>query len=267
MSRISLVLVVVLLLAGCNAPTAEPTEPTLTPAPVPETPSPTPSRGLAPGVGPTGVADAAALAAAHARVLGSASYTVNQTLLQRYPNGTVDARYVTVARFAADHTVFRSTLRQADRRDGRLVTRRVERYGDGDRVYEAVTEGNTTEHRLVRGADGEPRSPVNVFPANLTNRRSIARLFTLVGTEVIDRRIENGTRLVTVGTTEPQPLPPLQNVTVTATVQADGLVRAYRVEYGVERDGARVAVLVVLRYTAVGATTPEAPPWLGRVSD
>ncbi|WP_435196807.1 DUF7537 family lipoprotein [Natronomonas sp. EA1] len=269
MSRTTLALVglvVLLVLAGCNAPATE-TERTLTPAPVPETASPTPTRALAPGVDSAGVFDSPALASAHARVLGEASYTVNQTVFQQYPNGTVDARYVTVARFAADHTVFRSTLRQADRRDGRLVTRRVERYGDGSRVYEAVTAENETTYGVVRGPDGEPRSPVNVFPANLTNRRPIERLFTLVETETVETRARNGTRFVRVATTEPQRLPPLRNVTLTATVREDGVVTAYRVTYDVDRGEGRIDVLVALEYTAIGETTPEAPPWLDRARD
>lgn len=254
-----------LVLAGCNVPTAEPapTE-SVTAAPVPAVPeTATPEGQLVPGVFADGVAGGR-LGNVHGEALEGVSYTVNQTLLQRYANGTVRSRYVTVARFAADPSRFRTTLRQADREDGRLVTRTVSRYGDGERAYEAVTEANTTRYGVVRWPDGEPREASAIYPGNLTNDRSIARVFTLVETRPVEEFEANGTRYVRLRSVPNATLPPLSNVTVTAVVSEEGLVRSYRVSYDVSRTEGSVRTTVALSYTRVGETVVVEPPWLDR---
>lgn len=260
-----------LLLAGCNAP-AGPAGPstetrTVTPVPVPSVEATaTPEGQFAPGVRTDGV-DGGRLADAHASALANTSYTVNQTLVQRYANGTLRSRYVTVARFTATPGRFAATLRQADRRDGRLVERTVRRYGDGDVAYAAITERNTTRYQRLRWPDGEPRDPRLVYPENLTNARSIARVFTLVETRVVDTVEINGTRYARLESVSNATLPPLANVSVTALVSKRGVLRSYRVTYDVARSEGSVRATVAVSYTRVGETTVSEPAWLDRVDN
>lgn len=260
-----------LVLAGCNAPTG-PAGPstetrTVTPVPVPSAEATTtPDGQFVPGVRDDGV-DGGRLAEGHALALANTSYTVNQTLVQRYANGSLRSRYVTVARFTETPGRFDATLRQADRRDGRLVERTVRRYGDGDAAYVAITEENTTRYQRLRWPDGEPRDPQRVYPENLTNARSIARVFTLVETRMVDTVEVNGTRYARLESAENATLPPLANVSVTALVSERGVLRSYRVTYDVSRREGGVRATVAVSYTRVGETTVTEPSWLDRVDN
>lgn len=265
MSR-ALLLVALVVLAGCSLPTdgGTATPDRVTAAPVPEA---TARPGvLAPGVTEAGVTDPGRLAAAHARTLEATSYTVNQTLVQRWTNGTLRSRYVTVARFGAEPGRFDARLEQVDRENGQLRTRRVHRYGDGERVYIATTEGNDTDYRLLRYPDGAPRDPTDVYLRNLTNVLAVERVFTLVPTDTTGTFTENGTRFVRVESTAPTTILPLRNVTVTATVAESGVIRSYRVRYDVTREG-ELRATVALRYSNVGTTAVTDPPWLDRVGN
>lgn len=266
-SRAAVVALAVLAaLAGCDAPASGGSTPTFTPAPIPEsTDAPTAHAGFAPGITASGVDDPGRLAVAHVAALAETSYTVNQTVRRQYANGTLTRRYVTRVRFAADASRFRAVRRQTERRGGALVDRRVERYGDGRRLSEAVTENGTTTYGLVRWPDGRPRPPSSAYPWNLTNGRQIERLFGLVETRPTGRFVRNGTRFVRLETVEPATLRPLENVTLTAVVSERGVVRAYRVRYEFPTDEGRVEALVAVTYDGVGTTTVEPPAWLDRV--
>jgi hypothetical protein len=261
----ALLVVALVVLAGCSLPTGgeTATPERVTAAPVPEA---TARPGvLAPGVTDAGVTNPGRLAAAHARTLEATSYTVNQTLVQRWTNGTLRSRYATVARFGAEPGRFDARLVQTDREDGRLVTRQVRRYGDGERAYIATTEANRTTYRLLRYPDGEPRDPTDVYLRNLTNVLAVERVFTLVPTDTVGTFTENDTRFARVESTAPTTILPLRNVTVTATVAESGVIRSYRVRYDATREG-ELRASVALRYTAVGTTTVTDPPWLDRVN-
>ena len=264
----ALAVAVLLVVAGCNAPTGDSSTDaaTVTPVAVPETTATPRHPGrLAPGVTDEGVVDPGRLVRTHEARLSATTYTVNQTLVRRDDNGTVRSRYVTRARFAAEPGRFRAVVRQADRENGTLVVRYDERFGDGDRAYAAEDTGNGTEYRLMRYPGGGPRDPEGVYFRNLTNRDAIGRLFTLADTEPVGTFTEDGTRFVRLRSPEPTAIPPLRNVTLTATVSERGVVRSYRVEYDVTRDGA-VATTVAVSYTGVGTTTVERPAWVDRVN-
>lgn len=262
-------LVLAAVLAGCNAPASSDPGSTLTPAPVPASDASADRLAtgeLAPGVEPSGVTDATRLAAAHADVLAASGYTVNQTLTQTYANGTVESRYVTRATFGTAPGRFEATLTQTDRGEDGLSTRTVERFADGTRVYEAVTEATGTRYRVIRGPDGSPRDPGTFYPTNFTNEPAVARLFTLVATEPTDRWVEDGTQYLRVESQARATVPPLRNVTLEATVAETGVVRDYRVEYDVVRGGTLVHVTVAVSYADVGEATVERPGWLDRVN-
>lgn len=260
-----LLVAALLTAAGCSLPTGgEPTATErVTAAPVPEA---TARPGvLAPGVTESGVTDPGRLAAAHARTLEATSYTVNQTLTQRWTNETLRSRYTTVAQFGAAPGRFDARLKQVDWEDGRLVTRRVHRYGDGQRAYIATTEDNDTDYRLLRYPDGAPRDPTDVYLRNLTNVLAVERVFTLVPTDTTGTFTENGTRFVRVESTAPTTILPLRNVTVSATVAESGIIRSYQVRYDATREG-ELRATVALRYTKVGSTTVTDPSWIDQVN-
>lgn len=264
-------MVVAVLLAGCNAPVGGTPEPALSPAPVPDdTGNDRLASGeLAPGIDGSGVRDADRLADAHAAVLADSSYAVTQTISRTGPDGSLQSRYVTTARYAATPGRYRVALAQTERADGGLATREVVRYADGERVYEAVTGDDATRYGPVRGPDGEPISPGAIYPGNFTNRRAIGRLFALVRTTTTGTRVVNGTRVVELASTTTPPgsdVPPLRNVTLAATVTESGLVREYRIAYDVVRDDRPVHVVVAVEYRGVGTTAVAAPPWFDRAS-
>jgi hypothetical protein len=262
-----LAVAVLLAVAGCNAPASDPTPDAtpVTPAPVPASTATGPTV-FAPGVTDEGVTNPPRLARTHAQTLDTTSYTVNQTLVRRFDNGTVRSRYATRARFAEEQARFRASLRQVDHEDGERTVQRTRRFGDGDRAYVASTEGNRTDYRLLRYPDGEPRPPSNVYVRNLTNPGTIERLFTLVDTYTVETFTENGTRYAHLRTVEPETLSPLQNVTLSATVSERGVVTRYRLDYSVTRT-ARVETTVVVSYTNLGNTTVERPAWVDRVNE
>lgn len=264
------VLVLAVVLAGCDAPVDPTAERTLTPVELPETATGGDSRSadeLAPGVDHSGVVAPTRLADAHAAALRGRSYVVSQRFHRTGPNGSLQSRSVVRARFGSTDGRFRYTMNETHRRSGGLVTRHVERFADGTHVYEAVSENGPTRYRLVRTASGRVRSPGTIFPWNLTNRRAIARLFDLVETRVADVRAVNETRTVLVvsedGTAERSSL---QNLSLTATVTRDGLVSTYHVEYEVGRGDDRNEVVVDVAYTAIGETDVVEPSWLDRVN-
>ena len=263
----ALAVAALLVVAGCNVPASDPAPDTatVTPAPVPESTATGPEV-FAPGVTGDGVTTPTRLARAHARTLEATSYTVNQTLVQRFDNGTLRSRYVTHARFAPEQGRFRASLQQVDREEGDRVRRRTRRFGDGERAYVANTEANDTTYRLLRYPDGEPRPPSSVYVRNLTNSGTIERLFTLVDTRTVGTFTENGTRYARVRSSEPAALPPLQNVTLVATISERGVVAQYRVEYDVVRTG-RVEATIVVSYTDLGTTTVDRPAWVDRVNE
>lgn len=95
MRRSLLVVVLLLVIAGCNTPTDEPSSPTsLTPAPVPDTES----AGLAPGVTEAGPVDPNALQNAHVARLDGGDFTLRRVRVERTTNGTLRSRTRLVAR-------------------------------------------------------------------------------------------------------------------------------------------------------------------------
>lgn len=265
----SLVVALLLVLAGCGSPAAPAPDPgtaTVTPAPVPAGTPPPGAEALAPGLAEDGVFDAGRLAAAHAEALAGRSFTLVRTDA-RYTDGTLRQRDRSVLRYAAGGERFRYDLDQTDRREGANETARIERYADGERVYVAVTRGNTTSYDLLRASDGSTYAPTRVFPANATNERGLARLFVLIDTEMIGEWTVDGRTVYRLRTVGSQSVPPLRNTTFEANVSETGLVRSYSLEYDVMRSGTSVRVVASTTYRALDETTVTEPPWLERAKE
>ena len=165
---LSLLLVVCVVLAGCNGVFGGDTQETstLTPAAVPtDEPTRTPLPQLAPGLTGEGVVNASALAAAHDATLEDTSYTARRTVTYRTPNGTPVRRIESVTRVADDGR-FRITKRW----NGSTSLRRVAYYHDGDRLLVATTVSPATNIVSIR------RLPAAATDATTANR-------TATGTE------------------------------------------------------------------------------------
>lgn len=256
-------LVVVLAVAGCSGALGPSTTPsrTLTPASVPEGPGT--SGTVAPGVGDETVVDADLLAAAHETTLDATSYRFTRTRTVTGPNGTLlfIERNATVApeRRAYTFTKLETASRSWAASAG---------YSRIDIWY----HGNVVRNRF-RNADGFSRFwGVNRSVAggpirNPTGSERAATLLAAVEFEVANRT-ENGSRLVATDVREPGAIgtSPLvgepRNVTLTATVDARGVVRAYALTYRAPYDGRTVTVTERQTVTRLGAATVPQPAWL-----
>lgn len=241
-----------LLLSGCNAFPAGPgSTTTVTPAeiPAPATPSAQAWTGDS--------FDGSRAATTHARTLRNTSYTVNQTILTRFTNGTIARRSVTRARFSAGERA-NVTRTWVDRRGADTQHRTVRRFQVGATRYRlVVADGERT--RTVTNGTGYG---VAEYREVLANGGPVARVFGYVDVQILNRYTEDGTRYVDVASVRPVSVPPLSNVSLTATVSERGVIRSYRVSYGVERGGTRLRTAVTLSYTAVGRTTVDRPAWV-----
>ena len=245
----TLLLVALVTAAGCSGPLAGPDRGdtgTLTPAPVPEDPDPTPGTGeLAPGLDGDGIADATRLVEAHTAALAGTSYTARLSTTRAAPNGTERERYDRVVRVESrDRFRYVLTSETAD------FEQRTDRWRGGDRAYEAVTENGTTTYRSL----DSPSAPT------LLSGSGVVRPFRVLSSRVTETRTTNGTTVHRV-VGGPRDLPPLVDVSFVAVVTERGLIRSYRVSYGVDRQDRRRTVTVEASFTAVGETTVDRPPW------
>lgn len=190
--------------------------------------------------------DAERLLDAHAAILTNDSYTVRLTSTREETVGSNRTRHERVVRIVDDER-FHHVL-STESEDG---DRRVERWRDGARAYQATTENGTTSYRSLQ----DPAPPV------LLTRADLLRLFLFVPADVVESHQRNGTTVHRVAG-GPSELPPLSDVSYEATVTERGLVRSYEVRYTL--DGRRPEATVTVRATVsdVGETTVERPPWI-----
>lgn len=264
-------LTVALVLAGCNglALGGDGTpERTLTPAAVPtDEPTPTPVQRLAPGLTGDGVFEAITLGDAHASVLDNTSYTMRENSTAVYSNGTVFNRGTVDAQIAANDSRYYVVLNRSGVVLGGGTLGRTT-WSNGERVLVAETRNNSTSYQSPRGAEREPLSPREALFFDPTNREEIYAYFGAVETRVADRETRNGTRLYRIEATEvTYPAAFVvrwnnpRNLSMTALVDSRGLVHEYRLRYTATLDGETVEVTRRVRYSNLGNTTIERPPW------
>ncbi|MFC7228258.1 hypothetical protein N0B31_12660 [Salinirubellus salinus] len=271
----ALTLACLLVLAGCSgltAPAAPTPAETVTPAPVPS-PPPTPPPDLAPGLTASGVTDAGALLAAHRSHLEGTSFRTNRTVSRTLPDGTVESRVVTRARFGADgrYHVVRTIDGALRERLGTVA--RVEQYATSERGFRrrVVDDGNAT-YATVAPADGEGPQPTALLPGPTAGREVLLAL-SAVNATVTDRERADGEwryRLAGTGLrsvaalrslTGRSDVASIANLSVTAVVTESGLVRSYAVTYADRREGGLVRVRRAGRIAGVGATDVSRPDW------
>ena len=270
-TRRLLAVAVLVVLAGCSGSTSSTTTGTATAAPVPtDAPSPAP----APAVTSRGVQSPVALVMAHERALRGTSVTVRVEESRRYANGSLRWRRTTTQRIddggPTTRSHYASEFRGATPSGGLPSgfvrfpnTARVERYTVGDGAYH--------RYRLRSGGVWYVGGTVsNVRPLDpgllLLFRAVDLRLvdhgtdeeqarYRLAGTEVVSRATLE--RALGVG-----PVADLRNVSLEATVDADGVVREYDLTYTlVGPDGVRLHGREWVRFTDLGETTVDRPDW------
>jgi hypothetical protein len=254
----ALLLIVVVVTAGCGSfpvGTEQPTATeTLTPVPVPDANDGLDgARGsLPPGVSSDGTLEVDRLARAHADTLAGTSYT--ETL----------ARTVTVA--GAPTTVRQSLRRVAvagnatlvERAGSRLVLRET-LYSDGEETYVRLSQENRTR---VLAVDRTERIP---GPAGTVSR-------FLDGVSVDVTRVERrGTVLYRLSGTSDGETPAadtphgrrnVSDYAVTALVAPSGFVRELSVSYNRSVGSRPQRVRIAVEYTGLGATTVSRPAWV-----
>lgn len=267
---------VLVVLAGCSGPASAPARTeaaaeTVTAAPVP---TDAPSTFLAPGVTPRGVANPAALAAAHRRTLRGTSVTVRVEASRRYANGSLRWRRTATQRIdAADRPVrsyyfgeFQGSAR------ARGLPSAFVRFHNATRV-ERYTVGDGSYHRY-RLRSGGVWYVGGTAPEVRPLDPGLGLLFRAVETRVVGREAGPGpTRYRLSGTEVADPatlgralgvgrFARIGNVSLVATVDARGTVREYRLIYTVTgADGVLLRGRESARFTDLGETTVERPDW------
>lgn len=252
------------MLAGCAGLAGDSGRGTLTPAPVPS-PPPTeePPQTLAPGVREGGTVDTRVLVASHASLLEGTPVTVRYNYTERSANGTLRLRTTTVVGFGTDG---RYHYRRTDV-GANGVVRRVERWSDGDRVFERTVSDGETTHRVVRDGEGKLVDPDRALPVERAAANSLRQVFDVTEVRVVGRE-ERGNRtyyrLRGEGVRTPNTTH-LRNVSLSVIVDERGLVHRYRLGYTTDRGGEPVRVVGRVRFDAVGTTSVDRPEWVSRV--
>ncbi|WP_380679571.1 hypothetical protein [Salinigranum sp. GCM10025319] len=205
---------------------------------------------LVPGLTTEGITDPAALADAHATTMANQSYTWRLTYVES-ANGSEIGRATETVRVAAP-SVYVSNVT----REGVLVTRgpvaRMPSYADGERRYRLATDG-------VETAD--------LDDADVGRQAARARQYfgvLLAGREMsVGWIVRGGPRRYVVdidGTNASA----VRNYSATVHVAPDGSVRYYSGSYclaSMSGEFGDICLSFTMRYSQVGETTVEPPPW------
>jgi hypothetical protein len=249
-----------LVLAGCGgATTTEAPSPTPT-ATATAGPTATDAPTVAPGLTASRVVDAEALARAHDERLGSTARTTRTRTTYELPDGTVLA-----------------DVRTTTRRTGSTVPAAHSRTVEGE-APAAVgapttdlalwTNGSVTVRRTVANGSTTYATGSGV-PDELdgagTRRATLADLLAATNATVVDERTNAGVSAYRLrGSSRPagdSRFASSDDVTFTALVGEDGVVREYDVAYRTTVDGRQVRVIDSVRYDALGRTTVTRPGW------
>lgn len=252
------------LLGGCNAlssPDARQTATeTATPAPVPTA---SPSWRTANGI------DAERLATTHDSALRGQSYTVRTERVVRYANGTLRARTERVGRVSANRSRFAVTVRvrgpYAPILSYEYRNVDVSFFSSGDRLFRRILRNGVATYETTPPDTYDPPEQFFLLP----QPGAIDEVFRAVTVQVDVVSTEAGTRyrLTATGMTDSAAFAAARgvtdphNVSLRATVGADGVVRRYRLRYEATFDGAPIRVVRSGTYEAVGTTTVHRPSW------
>ncbi|RDI70355.1 hypothetical protein [Halopelagius longus] len=218
-------------------------------------------RPFPPGVGPTGVADAETLAAAHADAVAGRSY---QLIVRRsgtdartggWPRAYRRAEVASPTRYRSFVTGYRATG------DGGTELVHCSMYADGEYTYVYREHGEERSYaRYAVETDEEGHGPFE-------NRAAAAvRRYLNAPRTTVTRKNWSVQPYRVVATGTPASLPNLANVTdyrAEARVGADGFVSRLLVSYEVRAGEETRSVSFRMEYADADPRTVRAPPWYG----
>lgn len=218
---------------------------------------------MPPGLSASGVTEPWKLADAHRAALNDTSYTV-ETNLTASENGTVLARSNSTVNVAAGGTPQFNRYEVGGERPGAIgsLAHDVEAWVDENQTLYAMEGPNGTTYQRS-AAEARP-------PLRPTGRDHLYVLFSGFDTTVAGTEMRDGTthyRVNSTGVADAEVLAStlrtetVANASLSALVTEDGLIRVYRVEYAGTVENATVRVERTVRFTELGETTVERPPW------
>jgi len=280
MVRPSLAVVICLvLLSGCStlsAPNTATTSPELSETPtvserVTSTPTQTETpetHTRPPGVISSDVSEPFTLAQAHVEALQT-SYTVTQRYEVRFANGTLytsEVVRVAVAENEANYHV-ETTVRGSRPRflGADNGTRKSAVFSDGSTVFRRTEYGGVTQYAGPYN-ENERVPPEAAYQGTPRNEERIPILFGQLSNVSVIRHGDGFYRIRGTPSRDTVEVSGVQvsNVTVgefTATVTSDGLVWEYLLTARGTVNGQDVMVAEQVRYSAIGSTSVEEPPW------
>lgn len=237
----------VVVLAGCSGPALQgaTTTPTATPAPVP-----TVEDSYPPGMAPDGVADASALAAAHRESVRDRSHTLVVFERERVGEPALGSHFVgnrTIYRIGADGAYNVTVFKVNTRGNGALTTQvpTRSRYGNRTAGFVRAATGDGPAYR--RGAE---RPDIAALGADYVER------YLAVENATVRPRRDGGVR---VKSADPTAHPNASSYFVDADVGPDGTLQRLHVEYVDADDTVR---FLTVRVSDVGSTAVTRPAWV-----
>lgn len=255
----AVLVVALLVLAGCNTITdqsdpAPERPPTVTPAPVPsDAPTPTPGLGIVPGLSGAGV-NGSTLYRAHLDALADRSFTVESASTVSFANGSTVNTTRTIARVAGARMLVRYEYSHGSSPFGEDV-RAVELWGSRRRSLSATIydNGSVTAGRLYQYL-GRPR-------AFASNALTPIGALTTARSRVTSRVRRNGTLLFRVVGTTGGGASGTDEATVRALVDSSGRVHRANITSRAPETANVSRRTTIVRYTAVDSTILDRPAW------
>jgi hypothetical protein len=268
-TAIAALLATVIVLSGCSGTFGNGTStPTVTPAEVPPVES---TEALAPGLTEAGIDDPVALVGAHERVLRNASYTVSADIDERFASGELRRRKAANGQYAAGTTPYRLRVELAGTALPEPVPYRTTVWSDGERGLKAVTRNDTTRYLAVRDLRPGFAGSRTLYALGPAEENNLQSLFAAADRGTVERIERNTTgparyRITTDRFSRPnlsaiRPPTAIESAAFSAVVDSRGIIREYRLEYSGEIDGRPVHGVERVRFTDIGTTTVERPPW------
>lgn len=269
-----------LVLAGCGGipfvgGSDDPT-PAATPIPREQLTDPAP-----PGVSSGRVLSPTTLGRAHARAIENESYVLSAQRTVRYTNGTLRSRLAIELAIDEDRT-FLVTVSTAGPEapvflgeppaeatywsDGTTYLRRLTR--DGETTHNAFGPPSTWVGTWSYWAKSVPFGGGGSRPATFYGSLFAAVPVRVAGETTLGdapvARLEDGDGRPFSDESFPGPVESVDDVSMVALVDGDGLVRSLDLRYRGTVDGEAVRVHRTIRYESVGATSVELPRWYDR---
>jgi hypothetical protein len=255
MTGLLLIGFVVLAIGGVAQPALNSSPPD-----APSQTTPTPGTASPPGISAGRVTEPLTLSRAHGETLQHRSYTIEETHVQRYANGTLRKRRAATTQVAANDSryLFRSNIFLNAAATDEWST-------DGWYNRTAASNGTLARTRLsTRGktsytthyaTSGVPAPPTTVPHGNPSSTEGIYAQFAKVS-NVSVTRTEDGYSL----RADSSPAA-ITNVSFSVNITDAPLIEQLSISYIKSIDGTRVHVTTRLDYDAVGSTTVELPDW------